>query len=148
MSKALMKLPCYCGTIRQAARGITVIYDEKLAPHGIKVTQFTLLIAIKRLGQPSTGDLARMLLMDSTTLSRTLATLKKSLLIDVMSGTDLRMRLWYLTDQGRKLLRSCEKDWVKAQAKVIDIFGEELIGELDQKIFDLSAKMAADGVSL
>ena len=125
-----------------------MIYDEKLAPHGIKVTQFTLLMAIRTKGEPSTGDLARALLMDSTTLSRTLATLKKGLLIDVIPGADLRVRLWHLTEKGSVLLKACEKDWGKAQAKVARVFGQNFITELDQKIFELSTKIAADGVPL
>jgi DNA-binding MarR family transcriptional regulator len=84
--------------------------------------------------------------MDSTTLSRTLATLKKGMLIDVIPGADLRVRLWHLTDKGSALLKACEKDWKKAQAKVARIFGQNLIVELDQKIFELSTKMVADGM--
>ncbi|MFC5476069.1 MarR family winged helix-turn-helix transcriptional regulator [Paraherbaspirillum soli] len=148
MSTAPMKLSCHCGTIRQAARGITALYDEFLLPHGIKVTQFTLLMTIKTRKESSTGDLASALLLDSTTLSRTLATLKKMELVDVRPGADLRVRLWCLTDGGKSLLAACEKDWKKAQDKVSRIFGRQSIEQLDRNIYELSTKIAADGIVL
>lgn len=148
MTTAPMKLTCYCGTLRQASRGITALYDERLASHGIKVTQLTLLMAVKAKKESSTGDLASALLMDSTTLSRTLATLRRDELVDVRPGADLRVRFWFLTDKGKALLKSCESDWKKAQEKVLRIFGRKNMEELDRQIYELSTEIALDGLHL
>jgi len=36
---------CLCANARRAALALTSLYDEALAPHGLKVTQFSLLRA-------------------------------------------------------------------------------------------------------
>src|SRR5690349_3882293 len=39
----LMSLPCYCATLRQAARAVTVLYEGILGDSGLHATQFTAL---------------------------------------------------------------------------------------------------------
>lgn len=137
-----LRLVCHCGTIRQTARALTALYDAALAPHGIKVTQFTILAVIKELDAPATGDLAQALIMDSTSLSRALATLKKKGLINVRRGGDLRMRYWYLTDRGRAKLKACREDWEKAQARVTRLHGAKNQKDLNSRIYLLGRKVA------
>src|SRR2546430_6009672 len=44
----LMSLPCYCATLRQAARAVTVLYEDMLAGSGLHATQFTALQLLDR----------------------------------------------------------------------------------------------------
>jgi hypothetical protein len=39
----LQSLPCYCATLRQAARAVTVLYEDMLADSGLHATQYTAL---------------------------------------------------------------------------------------------------------
>ena len=39
----LKSLPCYCATLRQAARAATVLYEDMLADSGLPATQYTVL---------------------------------------------------------------------------------------------------------
>ena len=102
------------------------------------------MMVVKSLGEPSTGELAQALVMDSTTLSRTLATLRRSGLIDMRRGrNDLRVRHWFLTMTGEARLQVCEKDWQEAQEEVTQLYGIKNLSELDSKMYALSKKISA-----
>jgi DNA-binding MarR family transcriptional regulator len=52
---------------------VTQFYDAVLRPSGLRVTQFTLLQALHHAPEISQKQLAELLAIDSTTLTRTLA---------------------------------------------------------------------------
>ena len=144
MSESPLRLLCHCGTLRQAARAMTSLYDAQLAKHGIRITQFTILMALDRPEGVSTTQLADELLMDQTTLSRTLSTLRTKRLVLAESGDDLRMRFWTLTAKGRALLRACEADWRAAQEELYRRAGKRRIQALDAQIFELARRLGAE----
>src|SRR6266849_4292835 len=43
--------PCVCSTLRMVSRAVTQLYDDILRPSGLRVTQFSMLAAIARLGE-------------------------------------------------------------------------------------------------
>ncbi|TKC86368.1 MarR family transcriptional regulator [Trinickia terrae] len=139
-----MRLLCHCGTLRQAARAITSLYDAQLAKHGIRITQYTILATLGRAEGVSTSQLADDLLMDQTTLSRTLATLRTKGLVEADVGDDLRMRFWSLTPNGSELLRACESDWRAAQDELYRRAGKRHVKALDAQIYDLASKLIED----
>jgi hypothetical protein len=63
---------CNCLALRQAARHVTQFYDQCLAPAGLRTTQLSILAKLKRLGPLTINALARELVMDRTTLGRTM----------------------------------------------------------------------------
>ena len=42
--------PCTCTTLRRATRAVTAAYDAALAPSGLRITQFSILRKLARLG--------------------------------------------------------------------------------------------------
>lgn len=118
---------CACFQVRKAARAVSQLYDAALAPIGIKVTQFTLLIAIESLGdQASLTRMARELVMDRTTLTRNLAPLRRAGLVQVaMDRRDRRARCVALEERGRELLRRALPLWQAVQADLIARLGPE-----------------------
>ena len=41
---------CACANLRKAARAVTQVFDEALAPSGLRITQFTLLVTSRLSG--------------------------------------------------------------------------------------------------
>src|SRR5207253_1239800 len=74
---------CNCLALRQAARHVTQFYDQCLAPTGLRTTQFSILAKLKRLGPMTINALARELVMDRTTLGRTMLPLQRDGLIRI-----------------------------------------------------------------
>jgi DNA-binding MarR family transcriptional regulator len=104
-----------CANLRRAARAITQMYDIVLRPHGLRVTQFTVLQALGLARELSQGELAALLAMDSTSLTRTLEILRRHGWVTKSHGKDRRERRLQLTQSGTYRLRRALPYWKKAQ---------------------------------
>jgi DNA-binding MarR family transcriptional regulator len=114
-SMKLQSLPCYCATVRQVARAVTVLYEELLADSGLHATQYTALQVLDSVPNLTTTELAEAIGIDQTTATRTLALIRKSgLAIDTV-GADRRQRRWALTAKGQTQLRKLRPAWEAAQ---------------------------------
>ena len=111
----LQSLPCYCATLRQAARAVTVLYGEILGESGLHATQYTALQVLQQAPNVTTTELAETIGMDQTTATRTLALLRKGGLVTDSVGSDRRERRWALTPKGLAQLRSLRPKWEAAQ---------------------------------
>jgi DNA-binding MarR family transcriptional regulator len=111
----LQSLPCYCATLRQAARAVTALYEDMLADSGLHATQYTALQVLDEAGELTTTELADAIGMDQTTATRTLALIRKSGLATDAIGEDRRQRRWKLTSEGRALFRKLKPRWEAAQ---------------------------------
>src|SRR5881392_3689062 len=103
---------CNCLALHQAARHVTQFYDQRLAPTGLRTTQFSILAKLKRLGPMTINALARELVMDRTTLGRTMLPLERDGLIRIEDGAlDRRSKELQLTKAGAERLRAADKPW-------------------------------------
>src|SRR6266576_3637313 len=117
---------CNCLALRQAARHVTQFYDQCLAPAGLRTTQLSILAMLKRLGPLTINALARELVMDRTTLGRTMLPLERDGLIAIKDGTlDRRSKQLHLTRAGTARLVAARKFWSDAQKHFAATFGAE-----------------------
>jgi DNA-binding MarR family transcriptional regulator len=137
-----IRLPCYCASLRQAARLISQQYDAALRPAGVTLTQFTLLTALRDFPGARANDLVEALAMDQTTLSRTLKLMEDADLIEREPGEDRRSSHWTVTSEGRKLLRRAEPRWKAAQQSVESSLGEQDARRLADSVFRITQKLA------
>lgn len=110
--------PCACGRLRRATRSLTQLYDDLMAPAGLRVTQFSLLRTLERTGPQGMTALAAAALLDRTALTRALNPLAERGLVAVLPGRDARTREVALTRAGVAALRAAEPHWKRAQAAV------------------------------
>jgi DNA-binding MarR family transcriptional regulator len=115
---------CVCFNLRKVARAVTQLYDEALRPAGLRVTQFSLLVAVRRLEPVSVTPLADLTVMDRTTLARNLELLERQGLIEIAFGRDRRTRIVTITAQGNAALAEALPLWQKVQTRVVDALGE------------------------
>jgi DNA-binding MarR family transcriptional regulator len=115
---------CNCFVVRSAARHVTQLYDQFLAPVGLHVTQFSILAKLKRLGPMTINALAKEMVMDRTTLGRNVLPLERDGLIRIeASATDRRAKQLHLTKAGEKRLLAGREAWERAQARFDSRFG-------------------------
>jgi DNA-binding MarR family transcriptional regulator len=115
---------CNCLMVRSAARHVTQLYDQFLAPVGLHVTQFSILAKLKRLGPMTINGMAKEMVMDRTTLSRNVLPLERDGLIKIeASATDGRAKELHLTKAGERRLLAGREAWAQAQAQFDDRFG-------------------------
>ena len=117
-------LPCASASLRRAARIVSQRYDHKMRASGLKGTQFTLLQALTIAGNISQGELGEILGLDSTTLTRTLALLRKKRWIQAKPGEDRRQVRVILTAEGRSKYQSALPYWQSAQKELRKALGE------------------------
>ena len=113
-------LSCKCLKMRMASRIATQFYDKKLKPIKIKITQFTILSVIASNNNKTVSSLSSELLMDRTTLTRSLDILIKQKLIKNIKSTDARERIVQLTTQGYVVLDQAIPLWKEAEEEIFD----------------------------
>ena len=128
--KLLQAQYCISSNLRKACRVVTQMYAEILEPTGLQRTQFTMLVMVAIKGQSTVSDLAEMLVMDQTTMTRGLNLLKRQELIESIPGEDRRTRLVTLTAQGEEMLMKAMPLWEQAQTKMLDELGTEKANKL------------------
>jgi DNA-binding MarR family transcriptional regulator len=136
-----IQLPCYCGSLRQASRVVTQLYDQMLKPSGLKITQFGILKLLAACPDLSTGAMAAALAMDSTTLTRTLKIIQENRWIAVATGADRRQRCWRITEAGLQRLWQAEPLWQNAQTEFTRLAHEVDLDSLNRTVFHLVQKV-------
>jgi DNA-binding MarR family transcriptional regulator len=122
---------CNCLALRQAARHVTQFYDQYLASTGLRATQFSILAKLYGLGPMTINALARELVMDRTTLGRTMLPLERDGLIVIKEGTlDRRSKELGVTKAGIDRLRRTAKSWREAQKEFEERFGARRAADL------------------
>jgi len=130
-----MSTDCACFNLRRATRAVTQLYDQKLGPSGLRVTQVSLLVALARAGAVPSSRLAEILGMDPTTLSRNLAPLRRAKFLTFTAGRpDRRVKLVALSAKGRDALAVAAPLWEAAQRQLTEALGLERWAALRQEI--------------
>jgi DNA-binding MarR family transcriptional regulator len=130
---------CACGRLRRAARALTQLYDDAMAPSGLRVTQFSLLRTLRQDGPMRISELSARQLIERTALSRNLDPLVERGFVDVSSGRDARTRVAKVTRAGEKALLDATPHWKRAQAQVARMIGADRLDTLIEVLGDLEA---------
>lgn len=138
VANPLPDLECLCGTLRRTVRALTQLYEETLRPLGLKATQLTILQVLSRAGEIPQGRMGEILAMDSTTLTRTLAIMRRQGWVAERRGKDRRERLLRLSAGGEALLERALPEWEKIQAQV----GRQLGAERWKTLLNLANETA------
>src|SRR6185295_6123464 len=117
--------PCIVAAMRAATRRLTQLYDEAMAPTGLRVTQFHILSELERRSAdpPTVGELAEILTMERSALGQTLRPLTRGGFIDL--GQDERDR------RGRP-------HWAGAHEKFKHFFGDNQLVGLRETLRDIA----------
>jgi DNA-binding MarR family transcriptional regulator len=125
--KAFPKEPskCYCTNMRRATRVITRYYDKHMEPSGLKVTQYSLLNHLKRLGPLTMNEFSKAIRLERTTLVRNLKPLENMGLVSIFEEESSKTRQVHLTDKGLEQLNKAVSYWNQAQQDLKEQFTDE-----------------------
>jgi DNA-binding MarR family transcriptional regulator len=117
----------YCASLnfRRTARAVTRLYDLAFQGTRIRSTQFAILIAVAKVQPASISALGEILVIDSTTLTRSLAKLRKQGLLTISKRGERRQRFVSLTEGGVKSLEDSLPGWRAAQERFVNAVGAE-----------------------
>jgi DNA-binding MarR family transcriptional regulator len=134
---------CACSQLRRTARAASAIYDRYLAPVGLTVTQYAILVNIGRGDRISRTDLADLMGMERTTLTRNLQPLERQRLIKTTTGGDRRERLIHLSPGGLERLEAAYPLWAEAQRFFLAEVGEKGLTQLRHALTTVVSALGA-----
>ena len=134
-----------CANLRRASRVLTQLYEDALRPLGLRATQFTVLQALSLAGEVTQGLLGQILAMDSTTLTRTLSTMKRRGWIEQRRGQDLREWRIRLSQGGRDQLKRALPKWRSVQQHIHSQLGNELWEKLFHVTQEVTGVLTGSG---
>lgn len=130
--------------LRQLGRTVSRHYEAHLAGSGLRITQYSLLSAVVKLGPVGLGKLASVLRLDGSTLSRNLQPLVDQGLVDVHAGeADARSRVARATPAGQALRAEAQRAWKQAQLALNQRLGVERVAALHGLIGESLALLEA-----
>lgn len=112
---------CAYGNVRMVARALGSLYDDALRPVDLRAGQLALLWAIVATEPVEMTRLGEATLTDQTTLSRTVANLRRAGLVNIRRGTDARTRLVTLSAEGRERFAAAMPFWEEAQRQAASL---------------------------
>jgi DNA-binding MarR family transcriptional regulator len=126
---------CACFNFRKASRSVTQLFDQILAPIGLRSTQLTILVAAQVLGPCGLARLARELVMDRSTITRNIHPLVTQSLLQVTGKSGRGGKSVQITKEGQQALLSAVPYWKEAQGQLLNRMGKD---RLDRVMVDLS----------
>jgi DNA-binding MarR family transcriptional regulator len=117
----------YCASLnfRRTSRMVTRMYDLAMQESGVRSTQFALLVGIAKLQPVTMGTLATVLMLDRSTLTRSLRLLEKERMIEISKRAAMRQRFLKLTHSGEKALQRSLPLWRAAHARFVEAVGAD-----------------------
>lgn len=125
---------CAYNNLKVMTRVVSSIYDEELRPVGLRASQLALLWAIRAMEPVEFGRLGATTFTDQTTLSRTVALLKRAGLVSVRVGDDRRVRVISLTAKGLARFAVAMPLWERAQARADELLSLDDLRSVARKV--------------
>ena len=129
---------CKCIGLRKASNNLTKIYNSALIKVGLKITQFSTLKNIQKLGKTNIRDLSSELELDRTTVLRNIEKLIEMDLVSYKYENDDKNKIIQLTTVGKSKLREAIIIWEETQHKYIKALGIKNYKEIDTLITKIS----------
>ncbi|HEV3162456.1 MAG TPA: MarR family winged helix-turn-helix transcriptional regulator [Isosphaeraceae bacterium] len=127
---------CIAVRLRALNRAVSALYDEALRPHGLRVGQLNLLVAVARMKLALPADLCRVLRMEKSTLSRDVEVMRRNGWLEVDDSAGGRSRPLHITQTGRTMLDAVLPSWQEAQKKAKALLGKEAVAAIQQIALD------------
>jgi DNA-binding MarR family transcriptional regulator len=121
---------CIGFRVRMLNRMVTAIYDDALSEAGLKTSQFNLLVAVTNLEESRPAELAKILEMDESTVSRNVERMCARDWLRLEPDNDRRSHLIKVTDKGLTVIHKGYPAWQKAQDEVSRRLGGDNVAAL------------------
>jgi DNA-binding MarR family transcriptional regulator len=124
---------CPALRVRQASRVLAKLYDDKLTRFGLHSSQLPILAAVALFGDTGAtmSKLAQGVVMDRTTLTRSIRPLERAGLLRVTrSREDARTKIIVITQAGERMIESIFPVWERVVRRLKKTLGAEMLAEL------------------
>ena len=125
LRRDLKQLPAFCPgfNLRRAEKTVSRWFDEAFRGASITYGQFAVLLNLVIESPLSSGDLARRLNSELSTISRNMDSIQRAGLVAPVAASDKRRRVYRLTDAGWEALGRNLPRWKLAQKRTMGRVG-------------------------
>lgn len=117
--------PCACTSVRKANRALSRYYEQAFLGSSLSLTQFSILRTLVREGATPLSELADILVMERTSLYRTISPLDMNGAVELKEGHNKKIKVAHITPYGKQLIKECEPLWQEAQNSFIETIGKD-----------------------
>jgi DNA-binding MarR family transcriptional regulator len=125
---------CYGFRTALLARYVIAIYDSVLADQNISSARLHVMILLYERPERTATELGDALHADLSTILHLLRTLKKQTLIRYGTPRPRGQKTYRLTRQGKARLSACTYDWQRAQQRMREVIGNDLLAALVERV--------------
>jgi DNA-binding MarR family transcriptional regulator len=143
MDTAVKPQGCTNLKLRQLMRRVAQLYDAEVGKTGLRGTQYSLLSYVAKLGPVRPVDLAAVMKVDASTLTRNLRPLIAAGYVTLDAGPDARSRLVNVTAAGRDKRQEAQRRWRVAQEALNERLGPARVVAL-HALLDECQELLAD----
>jgi DNA-binding MarR family transcriptional regulator len=129
---------CLAMRVRLLNRVVTGRCDAGLRPHGVRVGQVNILVALANGGPLTPTAVGRILVMEKSTVSRDVDHLRRNGWVEPESGADGRSHTLRVTAAGLALIEAIYPAWLAAQAELAELLGPAgttAVGEAVERVW-------------
>jgi DNA-binding MarR family transcriptional regulator len=120
-----IEVACFGHRARMTARALTRLFNARLQPLGLQITQFGLLVTISSGRHGSVAAMADRLDVEPSALLRNLKLLEARGLLTSEGGRGRNGRRLHLTEAGRALLERAAPLWAEVHAELASALGAD-----------------------
>lgn len=132
----LKSLACTNMRLRQLVRRVSSHYDAEMAKAGLKTTQYSLLTHVSKRGPLRPGELAKIMGLSASTLTRNLKPVMDAGWIAMSAGSDARSRMVLITPSGSLKREEARLRWKAAQESLHALLGAPTVLALHALVDD------------
>jgi DNA-binding MarR family transcriptional regulator len=133
-----MARECLAMRVRLLNRVVSGLCDDGLRPHGVRVGQVNILVALANGGPLTPTAVGKVLVMDKSTVSRDVDHLRRNGWVEPTPGADGRSHTLRVTDAGLALIEAIYPAWLDAQAELAKLLGPAgtiAVGEAVERVW-------------
>ena len=142
MDTAVKPQGCTNLKLRQLMRRVAQLYDAEVGKTGLRGTQYSLLSYVAKLGPIRPVDLAGVMKVDASTLTRNLRPLIAAGYATLDPGPDARSRFVNVTAAGRDKRQEAQRRWRVAQESLNERLGAARVVALHALLDECQERLA------
>lgn len=131
--------PCFCVSVRGLANRLTQLYDDRMAPFDLKVTQYSVMKKIVDKPNSTISEIAQMSDLDRTTLTRSLRILERDGWLEFVKAKDQREKRLQIKATKTSDFDRAQRAWQQVQRELSALIDLDPIRKADEQLSKINA---------
>ena len=132
--------PCFCVSVRGLANRLTQLYDDRMAPFDLKVTQSSVMKKIVDKPNSTISEIAQMCDLDRTTLTRSLRILERDCLLEYVKAEDQRENRLQINATKPSDFDRAQRAWQQVQKELSALIDLAPIRKADEQLSKVNSR--------